>query len=121
MSDHESTPAGWYPEAEGRQLRWWDGSAWTDHVAPAPSPNAPAAVELVAERKRIYSHDVLYVTDSSGTKVGRINLDSGEVTMDRPEMRAEFDQFIERWRAHRAASEPPTAPPPAAPDVEPSP
>lgn len=36
-----STPAGWYvdPERKG-QLRYWDGKAWTDHRAPAPSPNA---------------------------------------------------------------------------------
>lgn len=25
-----STPAGWYP-VDGDQLRWWDGSAWTEH------------------------------------------------------------------------------------------
>lgn len=32
-----SIPAGWYadPSRVG-QLRWWDGSAWTSHVAPAP-------------------------------------------------------------------------------------
>jgi Protein of unknown function (DUF2510) len=35
-----STPPGWYPDPgqtdEGpRQQRWWDGSAWTDHLHPA--------------------------------------------------------------------------------------
>ena len=29
-------PAGWYADARGGQ-RYWDGSAWTDHTAPAPS------------------------------------------------------------------------------------
>ncbi|MCA1217438.1 DUF2510 domain-containing protein [Streptomyces sp. 8L] len=40
-----STPPGWYPDpgqtGEGpRQHRWWDGSAWTDHLHPA-SPQTP--------------------------------------------------------------------------------
>ena len=28
-----STPAGWYPQPDGRQ-RYWDGQRWTEHVAP---------------------------------------------------------------------------------------
>ena len=28
-----STPAGWYPQEDGRQ-RYWDGAAWTEHFAP---------------------------------------------------------------------------------------
>lgn len=29
-----TTPANWYPDPMGRhQLRYWDGSAWTDHVS----------------------------------------------------------------------------------------
>ena len=31
------TPADWYPDPnDDRQLRYWDGSAWTAHVAAAP-------------------------------------------------------------------------------------
>ena len=42
---------GWHPDPSGRwQLRWWDGSAWTDRVAtggrqssdPLPDPGATA-------------------------------------------------------------------------------
>lgn len=31
-----AAPAGWYPES-GR-LRWWDGSAWTEHTSDAVKP-----------------------------------------------------------------------------------
>jgi uncharacterized protein DUF2510 len=24
-------PPGWYPERAGGGLRWWDGTAWTEH------------------------------------------------------------------------------------------
>lgn len=34
------TPAGWYPQADGTQ-RYWDGNAWTEHIAPGPGPQAP--------------------------------------------------------------------------------
>ncbi len=46
------TPAGWYDDGHG-QLRWWDGSRWTEHTAPlahqqaqpqrAVAPQRPAA------------------------------------------------------------------------------
>jgi Protein of unknown function (DUF2510) len=37
-----TTPAGWYPDPAGSaNLRWWDGSTWTAHLAPPPTP-APA-------------------------------------------------------------------------------
>lgn len=43
----EITP-GWYDDGSG-QLRWWDGTAWTEHVStpatpapPTPAPTAPA-------------------------------------------------------------------------------
>jgi hypothetical protein len=40
MSDVQ-TPAGWYPDPEDpAQLRYWDGTAWTDHRHPA-EPVAP--------------------------------------------------------------------------------
>jgi len=34
------TPAGWYPDPSGDgRSRWWDGTRWTDHYAPAPGTN----------------------------------------------------------------------------------
>ena len=31
------TPPGWYPNPDGsRSMRYWDGSAWTEHLASGP-------------------------------------------------------------------------------------
>lgn len=43
-----TTPANWYPDTTGRhQLRYWDGTAWTDHV----SDNGVTGVDPVQGRK----------------------------------------------------------------------
>jgi hypothetical protein len=39
--DIVSTPAGWFPQPDGRQ-RYWDGEAWTDNFAPAVAAVMPA-------------------------------------------------------------------------------
>lgn len=32
-----NTPPGWFPDPAGMQtLRWYDGTNWTDHLAPMP-------------------------------------------------------------------------------------
>jgi hypothetical protein len=47
-----STPANWYPDPNGHaELRYWDGSAWTDHVSTSGQQNtdrvsAPKASKL---------------------------------------------------------------------------
>ncbi|KAB1986440.1 phospholipid scramblase-related protein [Streptomyces triticiradicis] len=37
MTTHSNTPAGWYPDPNGKPQtqRYWDGSQWTDQEAPA--------------------------------------------------------------------------------------
>ncbi|WP_062202912.1 DUF2510 domain-containing protein [Demequina salsinemoris] len=48
----QAAPAGWYadPSAPGT-VRYWDGGAWTEHVAPAPTL-APAAVAVATGAPR---------------------------------------------------------------------
>jgi hypothetical protein len=49
MTDPSRTPAGWYDDGSGTgTLRYWDGSAWTEHTAPAASPAAQPPSEAVA-------------------------------------------------------------------------
>ncbi|HMM96280.1 Ltp family lipoprotein [Phycicoccus sp.] len=47
-----NSPAGWYPQDDGRQ-RYWDGQKWTEHFAPgAPQqtsgPTVPTAAMMTA-------------------------------------------------------------------------
>lgn len=43
-----NTPAGWYPQDDGRQ-RYWDGETWTEHFAPgAQQGNAMAGGATLA-------------------------------------------------------------------------
>lgn len=45
MSAPAHPPAAWYPNpSDSAQIRYWDGSQWTDHVAPAVAAD-PAAPE----------------------------------------------------------------------------
>lgn len=37
-----NTPAGWYPQEDGRQ-RYWDGETWTEHFAPGTQQGAATA------------------------------------------------------------------------------
>lgn len=42
--DSAMAPAGWYPDPAGTdQLRWWNGSAWTEHLEERRPEVQPAA------------------------------------------------------------------------------
>ena len=38
----DGVTAGWYPSEHG-MLRYWDGTAWTDHYAPIPAGVNPSS------------------------------------------------------------------------------
>lgn len=49
--ENPTPPAGWYADPHGADVwRYWDGSQWTDHVAPRSFEQTPAQA-LAIERK----------------------------------------------------------------------
>ncbi len=53
MAPDQAVPAGWYPDPYSvSELRWWDGSNWTESVHPPaapPPPVAPVPIQPPAE------------------------------------------------------------------------
>jgi hypothetical protein len=50
MTHQTGVPAGWYPDpAAAGSTRWWDGQAWTQHVALAPPTAMPAQPVYAAQ------------------------------------------------------------------------
>lgn len=46
-NEPSAVPPGWYPEPGG-DLRYWDGTEWTEHRAPAPKLADPTATAGIA-------------------------------------------------------------------------
>ncbi len=47
-SAHEAPAAAWYPDPQtAGQVRWWDGTNWTEHVT-TPAVAAPSVAEQLA-------------------------------------------------------------------------
>ncbi|MCW4386263.1 DUF2510 domain-containing protein [Salinibacterium sp. SYSU T00001] len=62
-SSNNAAPAGWYVDPMTRQhLRWWNGQAWTESVAPLPGSAAPAAA---APAPRVQQRFALGAADES--------------------------------------------------------
>src|SRR5436305_2487153 len=44
---------GWYADPQGEgQLRYWDGTTWTEHTQPAEQQPTPAPQQQVAEQQQ---------------------------------------------------------------------
>jgi hypothetical protein len=51
-------PAGWYADPSGAAgHRWWDGQAWSSHVAPAETPPVVATVPAQAGPANVSNHE----------------------------------------------------------------
>ncbi|MFN8167510.1 MAG: heavy metal-binding domain-containing protein [Candidatus Nanopelagicales bacterium] len=73
----QTTPAGWYPNPENpTQLRWWDGTAWTDQVQASISEQSPGEV---GAGPAVYSGPPIIVVTTNDMPGYRITAVHGEV------------------------------------------
>jgi hypothetical protein len=62
-----NAPPGWYPAGDGSsELRWWDGSRWTDFLA-APRP---VLDQDAFEARRTWGEAWYSLTDPAGKSIG---------------------------------------------------
>jgi uncharacterized protein YxjI len=75
MSEADAHPANWYPDPAGRhELRYFDGSQWTDHVSSggrqSVDPLAPAAAPVTAGSTDKVQRQVAKAGVQAGAAVG---------------------------------------------------
>ena len=59
--------AGWYPDPQGQGLRWWDGSAWTEHTHNEGQAAGAASASPVAVSTAPAASSTSAVSKSSAT------------------------------------------------------
>ncbi len=105
-----TAPAGWHPDPRGRhQQRYWDGSAWTDHVADA----GVATIDPVDERPRF--QDVGGPRPTDAAPASRMAATGGGSLWARPEAVAEPERAPEPAPRGEVAEPEAEPPPPEAP------
>jgi hypothetical protein len=72
-----SAPAGWYPESDTENMRWWDGTTWTEHRSPK-IPTTPSVAEVpvagsptIPERASVEAEDSEVVSSPLASQTGR--------------------------------------------------
>lgn len=58
-----SAAAGWYPAEDGSQ-RYWDGTRWTEYVAPVGATGSPGSVPSYAGSSPAGQHGLVVATSS---------------------------------------------------------
>jgi uncharacterized protein YxjI len=84
MSEPERHPANWYPDPMGRhELRYFDGSEWTDHVSSAGrqsiDPLTPAAPVAATSHDAGREHKVRQQVAKSGVADGTAGVGGGTI------------------------------------------
>jgi hypothetical protein len=112
-------PAGWYPDVlDPEQLRWWDGSAWTERVHGRPTRPTPvgpsgsaAAVDAPQSRRELRSQvGALVHGEPDAPETSHQHQSSAVSTLERPPEAEEFKRPGENWEE----LEPPAA---STPDI----
>lgn len=79
-----------------------DDAVPTGEVAIVGDENAVTggldAAKLVAEQRNVYGNDMLYVSFVDGLRVGRLNLRTNKIVLERPDLREDFDAAVMVWR-----------------------
>lgn len=72
MADTGGSTAGWYADpSDAGLLRWWDGTAWTEHLSPRPMPSAPRSTPSAAELRSRLRGAHAAGTDATGDQPTR--------------------------------------------------
>jgi hypothetical protein len=120
-----STPAGWYPQSDGRQ-RYWDGAQWTEHFAPgtaeaaAPAAAAPKAKRAWYAKKRVLIPAGIVALAIVGSALGGGGDDAVPVSADSQATSSSSPAATTSAAtpaAKPAAAKPSVAPKPVAPKV----
>ncbi len=71
MAQSIAPPAGWYPDPRNAaQTRYWDGGAWTHHVAlPAMGSDAPAQIAGQPKKKGLSTGAIVAISVGGGMVV----------------------------------------------------
>ncbi|PKQ25068.1 MAG: hypothetical protein CVT64_11575 [Actinobacteria bacterium HGW-Actinobacteria-4] len=68
MSESSAPPAGWYADPQNpAQQRYWDGTAWTQHMAPfAALAGAPGTYVKQPEKRRLNTMAIVLISVGTG-------------------------------------------------------